>query len=421
MLVAKIRLEMRTRGSWNIGLRSSGINRQRQSWGIGFYTFGLTFYFIHRILPRAVHFHPGIPPCHCVVSRAFSKARHLIVQAFQKPVFLIGFACLFLPSDAILAQVQSPLPNNASETSTSSPEDQSKTDEVANPSLTDEQKSSTARLDLKRDVPEEGTVIAGGDQTTMSDNFVQIHGNAVIKSEDVTLYADHVWADFDDNIMRASGNVRLLVGTEETFSDELIFDLETKKGIARDGFTFDDPWYFGGSEIFKIEDDESYIRGGRLTTCSLKHPHFYFSASQIIVKINKELIAKNIVLNVGGVPLFYFPLIRRDLRKEDKLAKIIVKLGTQSYQGPYLSIILPIVRRHRYSAELLFDQSTRRGRGGGTQAKYRVNDVKFQELFVPIPLEATPSQRAQLKEKADELSDRLQGEYSSELATPTFI
>ena len=413
MLVAKIRLEMRIRVSGKVGPKSSGINRQKQSWGMGLHGFVLAFYFIHRILLKAVRYLPRVPCRHRVDSCAFSKARHLIVQAFLKPAFLIGFACLFLPIDAVRAQVQSPLPNNTSEASTSSPEDQSKTDEAANAPLTDEKKSSTARLDLKRDVPEEGTVIAGGDQTSMSDNFVQIHGNAVIKSEDVILYADHVWADFNDNIMRASGNVRLIVGTEETFSDELIFDLETKKGIARDGFTFDDPWYFGGSEIFKIEDDESYIRGGRLTTCSLKHPHFYFSASQIVVKINKELIAKNIVLNVGGVPLFYFPLIRRDLRKEDKLAKIIVKLGTQSYQGPYLSIILPIVRRHRYSAELLFDQSTRRGRGGGTQAKYRVNDVKFQELYIPIPLEATPSQRAQLKEKADELSDRLKGEYDN--------
>ncbi|MDE0300242.1 MAG: peptidylprolyl isomerase [Candidatus Poribacteria bacterium] len=266
-------------------------------------------------------------------------------------------------------------------------------------------------MDLTEATPEEGTVIAGGDKTSMVDNFVQIHGNALIKSEDVVLYADHVWADFDDNIMRASGNVRLIVGKEETFADELIFDLETKKGIARDGFTFDDPWYFGGSEIFKIQDDESYIRGGRLTTCSLKHPHFYFSASQIIVKINKELIAKNIVLNVGGVPLFYFPIIRRDLRKEDKVAKIIVKLGTASYQGPYLHVILPIIRRHRYSAELIFEQSARRGRLGGTQGKYRVNDVKFQELLIPIPPEATPGQRAQLKDKADELSDHLQGEY----------
>lgn len=403
---------MRKRRSRSIGPGIRVINRPNQSWGICFYAFRLAFYFLHRIL--LIRYHPFLPKTLCfhrVASCAVRNAPLWILQAFLKPVFLVGFACLFLPINAILAQVQSTPPSDASEVSTSSPEDQSKTDEAENLSLTDAEKSSTARLDPRGTAPEKETVIGDGDKMFMSDNFVQIHGNAMIKSEDVVLYADHIWADFYENIMRASGNVRLIVGKEETFADELIFDLETKKGIARDGFTFDDPWYFGGSEIFKIEDDESYIRGGRLTTCSLKHPHFYFSASRIIVKINKELIAKNIVLNVGGVPLFYFPLIRRDLRKEDKLAKIVVKLGTDSYQGPYLSIILPVFRRHRYSGELLFEQSTRRGRGGGTQGKYRVNDVKFQELFIPIPLEATPSQRAQLKEKAEELSDRLQGEY----------
>ena len=402
---------MRKRRSRNIGLAIRVTNKPNQYSGIRCYAFGLALYFLRRISPKSHRFLPETLCFHPVASCAFGNARHLIFRVFLKPAFLIGFACLLLPIDSILAQDQSAPPNDASEVSTSPPEDQSETDEAANLSLTGAEKSSTARLDPRGTAPEKETVIGDGDKMFMSHNFVQIHGNALIKSEDVVLYADHIWADFDDNIMRASGNVRLIVGKEETFADELIFDLETKKGIARDGFTFDDPWYFGGSEIFKIEDDESYIRGGRLTTCSLKHPHFYFSASKIIVKINKELIAKNIVLNVGGVPLFYFPLIRRDLRKEDKLAKIIVKLGTDSYQGPYLTIILPVFRRHRYSGELLFEQSTRRGRGGGTQGKYRVNDVKFQELLIPIPPEATPGQRAQLKEKADELSDRLQGDY----------
>ena len=381
----------------------NGGNRNR---AIRFHVLGRAFLFLPRILLNVHHFLPKIS--------SFQPATSVTRQTRRvclKLAFLVAFASLLLPIDSVLAQVQTPVPDDASETSTSLAEDDPATEEAENPSVTDAQKSSTTRLDLRDDLPEEGTVIAGGDNTSMVDNFVQIHGNAVVKAEDVVLYADHIWADFDENIMRASGNARLVVGKEETFADELIFDLETKKGIARDGFTYDDPWYFGGSEIFKIEDDESYIRGGRLTTCSLKHPHFYFSASQIIVKINKELIAKHIVLNVGGVPLFYFPLIRRDLRKEDKVAKIIVKLGTQSYQGPYLSVILPLYRRHRYSSELLFDQSTRRGRGGGTQAKYRVNDVKFQELFIPIPPEATPGQQAELKEKADELSDHLKGEY----------
>ena len=279
-------------------------------------------------------------------------------------------------------------------------------------SSVEEEKKSRTQLDPDNTSPEEGKVIGDGDEILVQENIVQIHGNGLIKFEDVVLHADHIWADFDENIMRAAGNVRLIVENEETRSDELVYNLKNKKGVVREGFTYSDPWYYRGSEIFKVEADESYIRGGSLTTCSLKHPHFYFSASKIIVKINKELIAKNIVLKVGGIPLFYFPVYRRDLRK-DKVAKVIVKLGTDSYQGPFVSIILPLARRQRYDGALLFDQSARRGGGRGFEGKYRINDVKYQEILVPIPADATPTDRANLEEKAEELSDRLEGKYDN--------
>ena len=126
--------------------------------------------------------------------------------------------------------------------------------------------------------------------------------------------------------------------------------------------------------------------------------------------MNQELIAKNIVLRIGGFPLFYFPAIRRDLRK-GKVAKIIVKVGTDSYQGPYLSIIQPLVRKRRYDAALLYDRSARRGQGYGFEGKYRFRDTKYKEIHIPIPDDATPNQRTKLEEKANELQERIDGEY----------
>ena len=265
-------------------------------------------------------------------------------------------------------------------------------------------------LDPEQMTPDPGIVIGDGDEMVMQDNFVQIHGNALIKYGDMILRADHVWADFDENLMRASGNVHLISGNEETFSDELVFNLETKKGIARNGFTYTDPWYFGGSDVFKIGEKKSYVRSATLTTCSLKYPHYYFSVSRVIVRVNEEMIAKNIVLRIGGYPLFYFPAIRRDLRK-DKIAKIIVKVGTDSYQGPYVSIIQPIARERRYDGALLYDESARRGRGFGFEGKYRFNDTQFREIYIPIPPDATPAQRTKLEEKAKEIHERLEGEH----------
>ncbi len=291
------------------------------------------------------------------------------------------------------------------------PEETPEPPSATDPAAPEEPAQASRTLDPENMTPEEGDLLAKGDDLSFHHNLIQIRGNGLIKYDEVVLYADYIWADFEENVMRAAGNVHLLVGKEETFANELIYNLETKKGIIREGFTFSDPWYYRGTEIFKVEDNESYIRGGALTTCSLKHPHFYFSASQIIVKINRELIAKNIVLRVGGIPLFYFPAYRRDLRQEDKLAKIIVKIGTNSHQGVFLSVILPLARRFRYDGALLFDHSSRRGSGAGFDGKYRVNDAKIQEIIVPLPPNATPSERTKLEEKAQELADRLDGEY----------
>ncbi len=319
---------------------------------------------------------------------------------------LLVIACLLgFPIQSIIAQEAQPVEPPASEEST----DQ-----------TQEEGSGAERLNPETDVPGEGMIIGDGDDMVMVDNFVQIHGNALIKFEDVILRADHIWADFDDNLMRASGNVHLKIGNEETYSDELIFNLDNKKGIARNGFTFSDPWYFGGSEIFKIQENRSYIRGASLTTCSLKHPHYHFSVSEVIVQKDEEMIAKNIVLRIGGVPLFYFPVIRRDIRK-GKIAKIIVKIGTDSYQGPNISIILPVARKRRYDGALLYDRSSKRGQGFGFEGKYRFNDTQFQEIYIPIPPDVTPNQRTKLKEKADELQDRLDGEYDRYWLRQIFI
>ena len=378
-------------------------------------------------------------------SRIYALLVFMLKRAGIAAAILI-IACLFSPMQAVIAQDAQPPEPPAAESAPpdsqepSEPPAEAETPDAEEPSEppaaetevpdseepseppaaetetpdaeegTQEEESGSERLNPETDIPEEGMVIGDGDDMSIVDNFVQIHGNALIKHEDVILRADHVWADFDENLLRASGNVHLKVGNEDTYSDELIFNLETKKGIARNGFTYSDPWYFGGSEIFKIEEDRSYIRGATLTTCSLKHPHYYFSVTEVIVRMNQELIAKNIVLRIGGFPLFYFPAIRRDLRK-GKIAKIIVKLGTDSYQGPYLSIIQPIARKRRYDGALLYDRSARRGQGYGFEGKYRFSDTKFQEIYIPIPDDVTPNQRTKLQEKAQELQDRLDGEY----------
>ncbi len=329
-------------------------------------------------------------------NKKYSKKRVILTSLFLSILILSVFSTF----NPIAAQDSPP----------TVPESDTKTDTEEEQDTDSADIAPIKALDPETMTPDADTVIGDGDEVILQDNLVQIHGNALIKHDNVILRADHVWADFNDNLMRASGNVYLKVGEEETYSDELVFNLETKKGIARNGYTFSDPWYFGGSEIFKIEDKKSYIKGGSLTTCSLKHPHYHFSVSEVIIRMNQEMIAKNIVLRIGGIPLFYFPAIRRDLRK-GKIAKIIVRVGTDSYQGPNIGIVLPLARKQRYDAALIYDRSARRGQGYGFEGKYRFRDTQFREIHIPLPPDATPAQRTKLEEKANEIYDRLEGDY----------
>ena len=321
-------------------------------------------------------------------------------QLNYSATFLILFLCL---STGVWSQETVPPASSINTKTNESTENITRKEETP-------QEKRPVRLDPENASGEKDRIIGKGHNLIVNKNLVEIHGQALVKTEEIVLRSDQIWADFDKDMVKAYGNVKLVVGNEETFSNELIYNMTTKEGVVHEGFTYSEPWYYRGKEIFKIGENESYIRGGSITSSPLKHPHYDFLASNIIVKTNKELIAKHVILRIGGFPLFYFPAYRRDLRK-DKQAKLIFRLGTDSYQGPFMSIELPISRRRRFNGSIMFDQSSRRGRGGGTDGGYRVNDVGFDEIFIPFLPDATPSEKVKLRDLASELVDRLDGEF----------
>jgi len=272
----------------------------------------------------------------------------------------------------------------------------------------EEDASSKIDFDEKLD---EDKLVGKGNDVIWNDKLVRLRGKAYLKYQNIILKADNVWANFDTNLLRAVGNVHLRVGHEDTYADELIYNLETKKGIVRNGAMFNEPWYYQGEDIFKVEEKESLVKSASLTTCPLKYPHYYFQASEIIVHVDKELIAKHVVLKIGGIPLLYIPVYRRDLRK-DKRAKVIVKLGTDSYQGNYINVILPVARRFRYDAALLFEYTSRRGMGEGAEGKYNIRDAKLKEIKLRKPEDATPEELKAVEEKMDEILQRLNGDFN---------
>jgi parvulin-like peptidyl-prolyl isomerase len=250
-------------------------------------------------------------------------------------------------------------------------------------------------------------------------NLGVAHGDAVVEYEDIILKADHVWADMDKEVVEAQGNVNLKIEDQTITAQHLLFDLKKKKGIMKDGMSFDDPWYNAGKEMSRLNENDSFIEKGSMTSCSLDHPHYSFTASNIIIHLNKELIAKHVVLRVGGVPLLYLPVYRRSL-EPDKPSRFIFKIGSNTFEGYYVKNILP-VRWQMIDGSLFLNYTTRRGANGGMQFEYDADRIKAREIFLPVPEDASNQEWRSAREQINELLKRAKGELDKIWLKQIFI
>ena len=250
-------------------------------------------------------------------------------------------------------------------------------------------------------------------------NLGKANGNAVVKYEDVTLIADNVWADMDAEIIEASGNVSLQTKDQTLMAKHLLFDLKNKKGELQDGMSVDTPWYYYGRSMYRISQKDSLIEKGLMTSCSLDHPHYSFEASSIVIHLEKELVAKNVVFKIGGVPLMYLPVYRRSLEK-DKRARFVFKIGSNTFEGYYIKNILPI-HWQMFDGSMALNLTSRRGTKGEIKSRYDADRVRLKEIFLPVPENASSADWQNVREQMNEILKRSQGDLDKIWLKQIFI
>ena len=230
------------------------------------------------------------------------------------------------------------------------------------------------------------------------------HGDAVVKYDDITLKADHVWADMSAEVIEAKGNITLEMKDQTITAEHMLYDLKNKKATMVNGLSFDDPWYNSGEEMYRLGEESSFIEKGVMTSCSLDRAHYYFEASQIVIHPKQELIAKSVVFKIGGVPLLFLPVYRRSL-EEDKPSRFIFRIGSNTFDGYYAKNILP-VRWRMINGSAFLNFTTRRGTSGGLDFDYDADKMRLREIFLPVPEDAPYEEWQATKEKMEEILRR---------------
>lgn len=141
-----------------------------------------------------------------------------------------------------------------------------------------------------------------------------LHGQGDITYKTMNLKADFVRVNMDSSLIYASGvedtlgdlqgQPKFSDGGEEYQSNEMTYNLKTKKGYIRHAVTQQGEGYVVAERTKKNENDEMYMAEGKYTTCDdHEHPHFYLALTKAKVKPGKYIATGPAYMVLADMPL----------------------------------------------------------------------------------------------------------------------
>lgn len=174
-----------------------------------------------------------------------------------------------------------------------------------------------------------------------------LYGNAVIVYEDLTLKANYIEIDFDHNEMFARGSIDTtgkVIGKpeitegESTFAtDSVKYNLDTKRGLIYKVIMQEGEGYIHGKTIKKMEDNTTFIKDGKYTTCDAEHPHYEIRFTKAKIIPNDKIVTGPAYLCFADVPTpLALPFGLFPNSKSGKNGIIIPSWGESTNRGFYL-------------------------------------------------------------------------------------
>lgn len=181
----------------------------------------------------------------------------------------------------------------------------------------------------------------------MKSRVAYLFGNAVVYYEDIELHADYIEIGFASQELYATGiadtngNITgypIFKQGETSFkAHEIKYNFKTTKGIITHVITVEGEGYIHGEKVKRLDDNTSYIKHGKYTTCELDHPHFEIAFTKAKVIPDDKIVMGPAYLCFDGIPtplaipFGYFPL-----KKGRSSGLIIPTIGESSNRGFYM-------------------------------------------------------------------------------------
>jgi LPS-assembly protein len=220
----------------------------------------------------------------------------------------------------------------------------------------------------------------------VSENHIRFTGNVEIVCDQDTFFADEMDVYTDTNLIEARGNVTFAAPEAQVHADRMTFNTKTRTGVFYNAFgtanvtqktdrslfgTQEPIAMFWGTELHKLGPDKYRIKKGGFTTCVQPTPRWEIVTDSATIRLDHYALARNPVLKVKGVPLFYAPIIYYPINKEDRATGFLIPTyGTSTLRGQSISNAFFWAINRSQDATFFDDWYTATGHGVGSEYRY---------------------------------------------------
>lgn len=152
---------------------------------------------------------------------------------------------------------------------------------------------------------------------------VVARGNVVMRQKDVELFCDEGEFDANSNIAHLKGNVKIIKYPNILYGENVIYDFNTYDAEMINIRIEDAPIYGQAKEGNKQGEIKYILRDGYITTCDLNQPHYRLVSKRITIYPQDKVVAKNMILMIGKIPVFYFPYYTQALDSKSPPVELV--------------------------------------------------------------------------------------------------
>ncbi len=221
----------------------------------------------------------------------------------------------------------------------------------------------------------------------ISANHLRLTGQVEIQSDTGTkFFADEIEI-FTDPTLRlvATGNVVFTSPEGRISAERVEFNVQDSTGTFHQAsgiltlknadltqFANQDPdVYFYGDTIEKLPGRSYRLTRGGFSTCVQPTPRWEVTSGSVLINLSDYAIARNVLLRVKGVPMFYLPLLYYPIKDEARATGFLLPTyGTSSLRGQSISNAFFLAIGRSQDATFFHDWFSNTGTGAGAEYRY---------------------------------------------------